>query len=386
VPHADAPREDARANDQAFVLVGSETGAQEQQRLGGPGAQAPGDGRDWPAEAQQEGPATNDARRTVTSTAALRDDNDATQTASTGAIPEVPGSWILRVRAPARSLDASACVPPPVLQMRVSADTNPQALSDGIRHALQLERAADSSIPGLFDEGTGVYYFLSDVLARSRHPVNQPRIFSLHAPPLPPRPDDSKRKQRAQRFLLESIEQMCEWMQARPGATMVALVVVAVGISAARSTVHPLQWFLTLSPTREGWGYARQMLQSAFHETHDRAIVSPLRDMYRNGPWIIGGWEGDRLERVCARITYHGDEAFWSRNLVECERIYAAKEAAWLRLTRPLANAIVLVMIFLITRRALRRPIPRGLSPAERDAVETYRAIHVLVRQLKKNA
>jgi hypothetical protein len=312
--------------------------------------------------------------------------DDATQTAT-----EAPGSLILRVRAPVRpfvvaSSSSSSGLPPHVLQMRVSLDTTPQALSDGIRHALQLERA-DSSIPGLFDEESGVYYFLNDVLSQSRHPGNPQRTYSLYAPSLPPPPrlHDDGRKLRVRRFLERAIGQVREGVRTRPGAAILALVLVALGVSVARSALHPLAWFLALSSTGTGWVHTRQRLQSALYEAHDRAIVHPLRDMYRNGPWIIGGWEGDRLERVCSRITYHGDESFWSRNLAECERIYSAKEAAWLRVTRPLANVVVLVALFSIGRRVLRRPIPRRLSPTERDALETYRAIQVLTRQLKKN-
>ena len=43
----------------------------------------------------------------------------------------------------------------------------------------------------------------------------------------------------------------------------------------------------------------------------DTLIEFPLREVYRHGPSIIG-WEGEPLPRICARITYHGDEAFWT--------------------------------------------------------------------------
>jgi hypothetical protein len=129
------------------------------------------------------------------------------------------------------------------------------------------------------------------------------------------------------------------------------------------------------------------LVASILRLTYESAIQLPLRDLYRNGPWIVG-WEGDRLERVCSRITYHGDEAFWSRNSEECYRIYAAKEEAYLRLAGPLAFLALSAAAIALAGKVwlLVRPARRRLSPSERDAVETYRALQVLLRQAKKNA
>ena len=54
-------------------------------------------------------------------------------------------------------------------------------------------------------------------------------------------------------------------------------------------------------------------------------IEAPIKQIYRYGPSMFG-WEGLSYPRICARITYHGDEAFWAKNLPECKKIFAAKE------------------------------------------------------------
>ena len=91
----------------------------------------------------------------------------------------------------------------------------------------------------------------------------------------------------------------------------------------------------------------------------DRIIEFPLREIYRHGPSIIG-WEGEPLPRICARITYHGDEAFWSRNLEECEQLYYAQESAAMQVRRPIVIGFFILALFYIVKsivaaRALRR-------------------------------
>ncbi|GMH49688.1 hypothetical protein TL16_g00581 [Triparma laevis f. inornata] len=46
----------------------------------------------------------------------------------------------------------------------------------------------------------------------------------------------------------------------------------------------------------------------------DVIIETPVKQLYRNGPSIFG-WEGLSYPEICARITYHGDQVFWSKNL-----------------------------------------------------------------------
>ncbi|KAL7550096.1 hypothetical protein ACHAWF_013326 [Thalassiosira exigua] len=115
----------------------------------------------------------------------------------------------------------------------------------------------------------------------------------------------------------------------------------------------------------------------------DVLVDFPLRELYRHGPSLIG-WEGEPLPRICARITYHGDEMFWSRNLEECERIYEAKEAAAMQVRKPIVICLVILALFymiksIVAARALRRR--ERLDP---NMVETYRAIQMLTRQLRR--
>jgi len=117
----------------------------------------------------------------------------------------------------------------------------------------------------------------------------------------------------------------------------------------------------------------------------DSLIQYPLKELYRHGPSIIG-WEGETLPRICAQITYHGDEAFWSRNMDECERIYQSKEAAAMQIRKPIAiGCMILIAFFMV--KSIVEARARALQRQQRvdpNMVETYRAIHMLIRQLKR--
>ena len=79
----------------------------------------------------------------------------------------------------------------------------------------------------------------------------------------------------------------------------------------------------------------------------------PLRELYRYGPSMVG-WEGASLPSVCARITYHGDEAFWKRNIEECQQIFDSKEEAMLRMVRPFLYLLTLALGFWVARTLVR--------------------------------
>lgn len=115
-------------------------------------------------------------------------------------------------------------------------------------------------------------------------------------------------------------------------------------------------------------------------------IEAPLREFYRYGPRFVG-WEGESLPRICASITYHGDVVFWRQNLAECERIYAAKEEAWLRMARPGVYVVLMFALVFVVRMILQEVLgkhhPPG-PPTDRDMVETYRAFQVLLRQIRR--
>ena len=113
-------------------------------------------------------------------------------------------------------------------------------------------------------------------------------------------------------------------------------------------------------------------------------INLPLREIYRYGPSVIG-WEGASLPAICARITYHGDEAFWARNLVECQRIFSLKEEAWLRFTRPLVYCGGAILAIQVVRMLVREHALQRRQPLDRDMVETYQAFQIMMRQLKRS-
>ena len=137
------------------------------------------------------------------------------------------------------------------------------------------------------------------------------------------------------------------------------------------------------------WGMATNKMESLFlamvnlpFYLFDVIIEFPLRELYRHGPSLIG-WEGESLARICSRVTHYGDEDFWRRNMEECEGIYASKEAAAMQIRKPiLIGAIVLIMFYMVKSiveaQAMRR---QQLDP---NMVETYRAITMLARQLKR--
>jgi hypothetical protein len=128
---------------------------------------------------------------------------------------------------------------------------------------------------------------------------------------------------------------------------------------------------------------------------YDNSIELPLQELYRHGPWFIG-WEGEPLSHICARITYHGDSNFWSRNPDECERIYAAKEEAFMRIARPVMYGVVLVFSLFALRvivwemARIRREHDAATQaarakhlhpPPDREMIDTYRAFQVLLHQ-----
>lgn len=111
-------------------------------------------------------------------------------------------------------------------------------------------------------------------------------------------------------------------------------------------------------------------------------VQLPLVELYRHGPWMVG-WEGTPLPQICSRITYHGDEVFWGRNLEECQRIFLQKQDAWLKVAQPLWWA-VLLGLFLFTVRWIIASFRHPPTPVDRDMVETYRAWQILWQQASK--
>ena len=73
-------------------------------------------------------------------------------------------------------------------------------------------------------------------------------------------------------------------------------------------------------------------------------IEAPIKQIYRYGPPLFG-WEGLSYPQICARITYHGDAAFWAKNLEECKKVFTSKEGAVLNVCKP----VIYIVLFLST-------------------------------------
>ena len=112
-------------------------------------------------------------------------------------------------------------------------------------------------------------------------------------------------------------------------------------------------------------------------------VEIPLKETYRHGPSFIG-WEGQPLPRICAQVTFHGDEAFWSRNMLECEKIYAAKEAAALHIRKPLLYIAIAAGLFFAIQSLVRTNAIRRQYRPDRNMVETYNALNILLRQFNR--
>lgn len=101
---------------------------------------------------------------------------------------------------------------------------------------------------------------------------------------------------------------------------------------------------------------------------------------------MIGiGWEGERLPKICNRITHMGDEAFWTRNIEECEEIYKSKEAAAMQIRRPILYFLIMYIIFIIIQSLIRTwAIHDRSRPDNSDMVEVYRAFHIIMSQIRR--
>ena len=115
----------------------------------------------------------------------------------------------------------------------------------------------------------------------------------------------------------------------------------------------------------------------------DVLVEFPLRELYRYGPSVVG-WEGESLPRICAQITYTGDEGFWSRNIEECERIYRAKEDAAMLFRKPLLVSVIIVVVFYMVKSIVEARALRRRERIDPNMVETFRAINMLSRQLRR--
>ena len=240
--------------------------------------------------------------------------------------------WLLRVRFPPGHSSSRSTV----VSIHVTAEMTARTIAACLQQCMPHQQP----VVGLFDESrTGHFYTLEHVLQTKEQDV----VYTMQWT-LPPPSSKSWYQKLNKGWLSFSLLPLC-WI--------------------LRSYL-PILCYLLHDSTL--WLY--------------KGIIHiPLMELYRNGPWMVG-WEGTPLPQICSRITYHGDEMFWSRNLDECQRIFLQKQDAWLRVARPLWWMVLVGFVFLLVRWLLasfRRP-----PPVNRDMVETYRAWQILLQQASK--
>ena len=249
----------------------------------------------------------------------------------------------------------------PIVSVHVPSNMTVHGLSACLLQAvLHHPAAAASSMPvldtrenrfvGLFAERSGVFLSLEHLLT-GISAAERNLVYSTHLlPPRPPPPPSSPFYLMWQFWVVVSLPFILMWVN-----NNIDMIV--------DGTVMSVVWL------------------------YHFAIQIPLQELYRHGPWFLG-WEGASLPQICSRITYHGDEAFWYRNLEECERIYAAKEEAFLRLGRPFLWGVFFFAAILVVRfivwEFFSQPPPPPAPPIDRDMVETYRAWQTLLRQFQR--
>lgn len=135
----------------------------------------------------------------------------------------------------------------------------------------------------------------------------------------------------------------------------------------------------------------------------DVVIETPVKQLYRYGPSVFG-WEGLSYPEVrhnsviiylpvyfaltasvtcqiCARITYHGDQIFWSKNLDECYKIFAAKEAAVLMVCKPVLYLVIFGVAVKLAHAFVKASAKSKPDP---DMVATFKAFKTLSKQMTK--
>jgi hypothetical protein len=149
-------------------------------------------------------------------------------------------------------------------------------------------------------------------------------------------------------------------------------------------------WYIYGASQRIDWEHVSNKVESWVFavmnfpfKLFDTLIEVPLREVYRHGPSIVG-WESEPLPRICSRITYHGDEIFWTRNIDECERIYQSKELAAMQVRKPIVIGFLMIAIFYMIKSIVEARALRMRERVDPNMVETYRAIQMLTRQLRR--
>ncbi|KAL7454178.1 hypothetical protein ACHAWC_005809 [Mediolabrus comicus] len=223
-------------------------------------------------------------------------------------------------------------------------------------------------VAGMFRESDRVFIPLSVIYSNPLVFVGE--VLSLKRPPPPERSAVMPPSSTQRSIFIQFLE-------------MFGILIVVLASWWSYSAARAVDWdhFLDVMVTKFEvfvWG----IISTPFW-LFDVLVEFPLRELYRYGPSVVG-WEGEALPRICAQVTYTGDEGFWSRNIEECERIYRAKEDAAMQVRKPLFVLFIIVIVWYMVKSIVEARALRRRERIDPNMVETFRAINMLSRQLRR--
>jgi hypothetical protein len=236
-------------------------------------------------------------------------------------------------------------------------------------------------VAGMFRESDRVFIPLSVIYSNPLKFVGE--VLSLKRPPPPVtqhRPAAASHSPERSAVMPPSSTQRSIFIQF---LEMFGILIVVLASWWSYSAARAVDWdhFLDVMVTKFEvfvWG----IISTPFW-LFDVLVEFPLRELYRYGPSVVG-WEGEALPRICAQVTYTGDEGFWSRNIEECERIYRAKEDAAMQVRKPLFVLFIIVIVWYMVKSIVEARALRRRERIDPNMVETFRAINMLSRQLRR--
>jgi hypothetical protein len=296
--------------------------------------------------------------------------------------------WILQVRLPSTSVTNSGnsmmmSLPHPIRKVQMTSGSNNNmdvnTLSNCLQQCLNYypnnNNNNNNHIAGLFCEATHTFYSLQHILSWDNTLIEERKhhIYAVELPVLPPfnklegQPDEEGFWMGWYHYVMDELAAVLH--------TILLNVYILLPI------VFAVLFYYQ-------YNIVTHSILLTYTTVYSTMIEQPLRDIYHYGPWFIG-WEGDDISTICARITYHGDAQFWIRNMSECQRIYSAKEQAFIRIVLPFIY-IICIVLFVYTIRFLIQEYQNyqfqlhnnHRNPLERDMAELYNSFHVILRQI----
>lgn len=241
---------------------------------------------------------------------------------------------------------------------------------------IQSTKLIFTHIQGMFRESDRAFIPISIICSEPTSFVEEVLCLKRPPPPIPKRPSHFRPTNGTTAALQQRsvFTTFLEWM---------GILVVASTSCYVYGASRRIDWEDVMNNAldeMESWVFS--MINLPF-KVFDILIELPLREVYRHGPSIVG-WESEPLPRICARITYHGDESFWTRNIDECERIYQSKELAAMQMRKPIVIGFLMLVLFYMIQSIVKARALRMRERVDPNMVETYRAIQMLTRQLRR--